>query len=141
MDDIAAQEIEGEQTGGAESVVAMIDGPQPVPVVDHQPEHCIEKVWLHGAAGIGYGGTSYPFEKFVTSLPRLGMYRKEYPSVTSNRDITDRLGVAEDFFQLRIVEKRRRRHIRIGLATAVAHAQDDCRKYRNYQQNQQEISQ
>ena len=102
MNDVAACKIERQQTGSAESMVTVIDGPQPVPFIDHQAQYGIKEVWLYRAAGVGYGRSLNPREQFVALRPRLGMHGKKNSTFPIDRDIANRLGIVEDFFELQI---------------------------------------
>ena len=122
-------------------MVTVIDGPQPVALIDHQAQYGIKEVRLNRAAGVGYGRALNPLEQFVASRPRLGMHGKKNSTFPIDRDIANRLGIVEDFFELRIAYAGRLRQVTIRVSTPIAHAQDYSHKQCKRQQDYQEILQ
>ena len=64
----------------------------------------------------------------------IGMHGKKNSTFPIDRDIANRLGIVEDFFELQIAYARRFRQVTIRVSTPVAHAQNNSRKQCKRQQ-------
>ena len=127
-------DIEREKTRCAEAVIAIVNRPQAIFPVNRDAEDFSQKMRLYCPVRVGNRCSVHPLQQLVTLGARFGMYGKEYPPVTADGDVSDRLRVAKIFFQLTSIKRCSSGQVRIGLAAAITHTQCYGRGDYQYQQ-------
>ena len=99
-------ETECNEPAGTETMIAVIDCPQPILAVDDDAEHLVKQMRLNGAAWIGNGGAIDPFEQLVSLWAGFRVDGEEQAVARADRNIADGLGITQDFFEGALGEYR-----------------------------------
>ena len=125
VDKLAGLQIERHEPRRAKAVITVVDRPQPIAAIDDNTEHGVEKMRLYAAARVRDGGPGAPFQQLVALWTRLRVNSEKDAAVPTDRDVTYRFGITEDFLKRSVFDHRQRGHIRIRLAPAVQGPQND----------------